>query len=331
MDDMELLREYTTKASEAAFETLVHRHVNLVYSVAFRQTHDPMLAGEVTQTVFIILANKARKMHPDTILAGWLYRTAQFAASRALRAEYRRQKYEEEAAQMKPEPADATWEQMKPFLDEGMAQLGEKDRNAVLLRYFQDKSLKDVGAAIGTSERAAQKRVARAIEKLRVFFTKRGVVLRAMVITTALSVNAVQAAPAGMASIAVSAAMKGGATSASTATLIKATLKLMFWAKAQMAIVVSVGVALAAVTTTVVVKDLTREKPPSVEILSPEDAFLTSEISAHTWQAPPGTDRAHDSFSHEYLCTVLRELRPYRLCGGAQHYVRGNDGGRVSD
>lgn len=188
---------------------------------------------------------------------------------------------------MKPEPADATWEQMKPFLDEGMAQLGEKDRNAVLLRYFQDKSLKDVGAAIGTSERAAQKRVARAIEKLRVFFTKRGVVLRAMVITTALSVNAVQAAPAGMASIAVSAAMKGGATSASTATLIKATLKLMFWAKAQMAIVVSVGVALAAVTTTVVVKDLTREKPPSVEILSPEDAFLTSEISAHTWQAPP--------------------------------------------
>ncbi len=281
-DDMELLREYATNASEAAFETLVHRYVNLVYSVAFRQTHDSTLAGEVTQTVFIILAGKARKMHPETILAGWLYRTAQFAASRALRAEHRRQKYEEEAARMKPEAADATWEQMKPFLDEGMAQLGEKDRNAVLLRYFQDKSLKDVGAAFGTSERAAQKRVARAIEKLRAFFTKRGVVLPAVVVTSALSVNAVQAAPAGMASIAVGAALKGSATTASTASLIKATLKLMFWAKAQMAIIVSAGVALAAATTTLVVKDLTKEKPPSVE-----DAYLAAQFdSSYTGKVP---------------------------------------------
>src|SRR5258707_12868613 len=102
LDDMELLREYATNGSEAAFETLVHRHVNLVYSAAFRQVPDPMLSGEVTQTVFIILARKAHRLRPGTILSGWLYRTAQFAASKALRTEFRRQKHEQEAGQMRP-------------------------------------------------------------------------------------------------------------------------------------------------------------------------------------------------------------------------------------
>lgn len=258
MDDMELLREYATKGSEAAFETLVQRHVNLVYSAAFRLVHDPMLSGEVTQTVFIILARKARTLRPGTILSGWLYRTAQFAASKALRTELRRRKHEQEAAQMKPEQVDSNfaWEQIAPLLDEGMAHLGDSDRNAVVLRYFENKNLKDVGAAFGSNERAAQKRVARAIEKLRVFFTKRGVVLPAMIVATALSANAVQAAPAGMASVAAAAAVKGSAATASTAVLLKATLKLMAWMKFKTAAVISAGVLLAVGTTTLAVKEM---------------------------------------------------------------------------
>src|ERR1044071_2744061 len=105
-DDMELLREYATRDSQPAFETLVQRHVNLVYSAALRQVRDPVLAGEVTQTVFIILARKARSLSPKTILSGWLYRAAQLAAVRALRTECRRRKYEQEAAQMEPEQSD---------------------------------------------------------------------------------------------------------------------------------------------------------------------------------------------------------------------------------
>jgi len=254
MDDMDLLREYATRDSETAFETLVNRHVNLVYSAAFRQVRDPGLAGEVTQTVFIILAKKARTLRRGTILSGWLYRTARFAAANALRTECRRRKHEQEAFQMKSEPADSTWDQIAPLLDEAMAHLGESDRNAVVLRYFENKNLREVGVALGTSERAAQKRVARATEKLRFFFTRQGMVLPAACLATVLSAHGVQAAPAGIASLAAAAGvLKGAAAASSTSILLKGTLKLMAWTKLKASIAVGVGVLLAAGTTTIVV------------------------------------------------------------------------------
>src|SRR5258707_15177845 len=130
LDDMELLREYATNGSEAAFETLVQRHVNLVYSAAFRQVHDPMLSGEVTQTVFIILARKAATLKPGTILSGWLYRTAQFAGAKAVRTEVRRRNREQEAAMIEPEQTGETWQQIAPLLEQAMSQLGDADRDA---------------------------------------------------------------------------------------------------------------------------------------------------------------------------------------------------------
>ena len=96
-DDMELVREFATRRSDAAFETLVSRHLNLVYSVALRQVRDPLLAQEVTQAVFIILARKAKSLGPDTILSGWLYHAAQFASADALKSQWRRQHREQEA------------------------------------------------------------------------------------------------------------------------------------------------------------------------------------------------------------------------------------------
>ena len=254
---MELLREYATRGSEPAFETLVQRHVNLVYSAAFRRVRDPILAGEVTQTVFIILAKKAHSLRPPTVLSGWLYRTAQLAGGHALRAAGRRRKHEEEAAPMlhpEPEPSDATWEQIAPFLEEAMARLGEADRNVVVLRYFENKDFKAVGAALGANENTAQKRAARAVEKLRVFLTRRGVVLSVAVVTAALSAHAVQAAPAGMAASASAMSLTGTTATSSTATLLKGTLKLMAWTKLKTAAVVGVAVLLATGTTVTVVK-----------------------------------------------------------------------------
>src|SRR5579863_9190898 len=124
-EDMELLGEYVARDSQAAFETLLNRHVNLVYSTALRMVRDPGLAGEVTQTTFIILTKKARTLGPGTILSGWLYRTAQFAAARALRTEYRRREREQEAAKMQTEQSNSMWEELSPLLDQAMAQLGE--------------------------------------------------------------------------------------------------------------------------------------------------------------------------------------------------------------
>jgi RNA polymerase sigma factor (sigma-70 family) len=258
MDDMALLREYAARNSEAAFETLVSRRVGFVYSAALRQVRDPHLAEEVTQAVFIILAQKAGQISDKTILTGWLFKTTRFTALAQRRAAAKRRQREQEA-QMQSESQssvpDLFWEQMSPLLDEALATLGETDRQAVLLRFFENKSLAEVGNSLGTGEDTARKRVSRALEKLHRYFNKRGVSSTTAIIAGAISANSVQAAPVALAkTISAIAVAKGVAASGSTLTLIKGALKFMAWTKAKMAVVVAAGVILAAGTTTVVVK-----------------------------------------------------------------------------
>src|SRR5271163_3233101 len=176
--DMELLRQYDRQGSEAAFAALVQRHVNLVYSAAFRHVGIDAHAGEITQAIFIILARKAAGLRADTILDAWLYETTRLTALSFQRGERRRQFREQEAYMQSTlqESADVSiWNQLAPLLDEAMARLGSKDREAVVLRFFKEKSLSEVAVAMKTTEAAAQSRVHRAVEKLRLFFTKRGV------------------------------------------------------------------------------------------------------------------------------------------------------------
>lgn len=119
LDDMQLLQAYVENGSEPAFEIILNRHLNLVYSTALRQVRNPVLAAEVTQTTFIILAQKAHTLGKTTIIAGWLYRTAQFAATRALRTEQRRRERENEAALMQTESSESIWEQLSPCTGPG--------------------------------------------------------------------------------------------------------------------------------------------------------------------------------------------------------------------
>ena len=221
-DDLTLLREYARRNSEEAFAALVSRHVNLVYSVALRQVRDPHLAEEITQAVFIILARKAAALGPKTILPGWLCRTARYASANALTIQRRRQRREQEAHMQSilNESEPEAWTQIAPLLDGAMDQLGQKDHDAVVLRFFEGRNFKEVGAALGASEDAAKMRVNRALEKLRTFFTKRGVVLPAAALTAAISANAVQAAPVGLAVTISAAAALAGTTVATTATAI---------------------------------------------------------------------------------------------------------------
>jgi len=246
-EDMELLREYVARDSQAAFETLLNRHVNLVYSTALRLVRDPTMAGEVTQSTFIILAKKARTLGSGTVLSGWLYRTTQFVAARALRTEYRRREREQEAAKMQTEQRNRVWEELSPLLDEAMARLGDADRNAVVLRYFENKSSKDVGAALGINEAAAQKRVARAVEKLRGMCLKRGAVASAIVLTALISSKAVQAAPANVVTT-TATVVKGAGAAASTTALVNGTLEVMRWAKIKAALAAGLGVTALAGT-----------------------------------------------------------------------------------
>jgi len=262
-DDMELVRQYAAHQPEGAFAALVSRHAGLVYSASLRRVRDPQLAEESTQAVFIILARKAGSLNDGTILPGWLYRTACYVSNTALKRELRRQQREQEAymqSTFHEPPADEAWRQMSPLLEEAMLRLGQTDRDALVLRFFEGRSLNEVGAALGASEDAAKKRVNRAVEKLRAFFTRRGIVLPAAVMTAAISANSVQAAPVGLAVTATAAAAKGAAATTSTLTLVKGALKLMAWTKTQTAIVTAAAVILATGASTVVVEKVVLPK-----------------------------------------------------------------------
>jgi uncharacterized protein (TIGR03435 family) len=256
-DDISLLREYVETHSEEAFGTLVSRHINKVYSAALRHTRNPHQAEEITQAVFVILARRAGGLGKRVILSGWLYQTARLASVTFLRSEIRRTRREQEAHMqniLNETAFDETWKQIGPLLDAAMARLNTTDRHAVVLRYFDGKSMRDVGAALGTTEDAAKKRLNRALEKLRKFFTKHGVVSSTVIIAGAISANSVQAAPAALAkSVTAVALAKGAAASISTLTLVKGALKIMAWTKAQTAVVIGAAAILTIGGTTAVV------------------------------------------------------------------------------
>lgn len=249
LDDIALLREYVEHGSEEAFAMLVARHVNKIYSVALRQTRNPHSAEEITQAVFVILAKRSRDLPKAVILSGWLCRTAQLTAVTFIRGEIRRARREQEAHMQTSlnEIESDVWPQIAPLLGAAMAGLNETDHHAVVLRFFDGKSMKEIGAALGASEEAAQKRVSRAVEKLRLFFTKRGVILPAAVLTAAISANSVQAAPAVLAKTTIAVALGRGAT-ASTSTLVQGALKVMAWTNAKTAVALGAAAILAVGT-----------------------------------------------------------------------------------
>jgi RNA polymerase sigma factor (sigma-70 family) len=276
LDDSVLLKEYVEHGSEEAFATLVARHVNKVYSVALRHARNPHQAEEITQAVFVILARKSRQLGKRVILAGWLCRTARLAAVTFIRSETRRARREQEAHMQNSlnETQSDVWPQIAPLLDAAMAGLSNADHDAVVLRFFDGKSMKEIGAVLGASEDAAKMRVNRAVEKLRLFLTRRDIVCAATALATAISENSVQAAPAALAKTATAVAIADGATaSISTLTLVKGALKIMAWTKAKTPIVVSAVVLIVVGTIVEVRKARADEKE--------DDSWRSASL---TWQ-----------------------------------------------
>ena len=220
--DSQLLGDYVRGKSQDAFTQLVRRHLDLVYSAALRQVRSPQLAEEVAQSVFADLARAAGTLKPETILTAWLYQVTRRTAIDVVRRESRRQARERLAVEMAAMNTAADWTHIEPLLDDAMEALEETDRAAILLRYFENKSLREVGQSLGTSDDAAQKRVSRAVERLREFFSKRGVAIGASGLIVVVSANAVQAAPLALATTISTLAVLAG-TTAKTSTAIAAT------------------------------------------------------------------------------------------------------------
>jgi RNA polymerase sigma factor (sigma-70 family) len=290
-DAPSLLRQYVEHGSESAFRELVTRYIDFVHSVALRRVDgDSQLAQDVAQTVFTDLARKASTFPGDVMLGGWLHRHTCFVSSSAIRQERRRHARERNAVEMNAlqAPGDAEWQQIAPILDEAIDELGTDDRQAILLRFFEGCDLRTVGAALGASDDTAQKRVSRAVDKLRELLIHRGVTLTAAVLATALAGRAVTAAPVGLATTVSSAALVASASGAGLSAVI---LKML--APFPVKLAVGALVATAVVAPLLLhhrdagaVETTARTSLPSSIRLAP----ATAEGSAST--APVNTNRA---------------------------------------
>ena len=212
-DESELLRRYAEEREQAAFAEIVRRHIGLVYHAALRQTGDASLAEDVTQGVFTDLARKAGALAGRASITGWLYTSTRFAAAKARRGEQRRRAREQEVFAMHDATtgmtAMADWEQLRPVIDEALHALDERDREAVLLRFFEGRSLAEVGAKLAVSEDTARVRVARALDKLAGLLARRGITSTAAALGVAMAGQAGAAVPAGLAVSVAAGALAG--------------------------------------------------------------------------------------------------------------------------
>jgi RNA polymerase sigma factor (sigma-70 family) len=295
--DSELLQRFARTNSEDAFAELVRRHVNLVYSAALRQANgDAHLAQDVAQTVFTDLARKAASLARRESLTGWLYTSAHFAAGKIARTESRRREREEKFMRERNESGtgfqpvssapEADWNKIRPALDDAMHELKESDREAILLRYFENHPFAEVGAKLGLNENTARMRVERALEKLRGILSKRGVTT-ATALAYAISTNAVQTAPANLMATLTTISI----TAAGTGTIT--LLKIMTASKLKLAFS---AIVVASAATTLMVQHQTQEK------LRAENESLTQQL------AQLQTD--NENFSNRLAATNNSEKLP---------------------
>lgn len=277
-DDAELLNRYAAERSEAAFGELTRRYVDLVYSAALRLVNgDVHSAQDVTQQVFTELARQAVRLVRHPALVGWLYTTTRLMAMRLNRTEQRRKAREQEANTMNELLHDDTpplnWAELGPVIEDAMHELDEKDRHAVLLRYFQNKTLNEVGTALDLTGNAARMRVDRAVDKLRGILARRGITTSASALAAVVSANAVQAAPVGFAAAVSTAAIAGSAVQVSTIAAATQTIAMTTIQKT----IVTTAFA-AAVGTGIFAVHQSAQLHRQIQTLEQRQAPLTAQI-----------------------------------------------------
>jgi RNA polymerase sigma factor (sigma-70 family) len=240
-DDAALIRQYLD-GSQDAFATLVKCHIGAIYGTALRLVAgDAHLADDVTQKVFTGLARKAASLADRPVLVGWLYLSTQYEAAKAVRSEQRWRNREQKAQLMneilEQGAAEPDWTALRPVIDSAMRDLKEGDRDALLLRFFQARTLAEVGEVLGLSENAARMRVDRALDKLRGLLIRRGINSTATALGAVLAGQVATAAPATLAASVTSVALAGASVGGG------ATLIFMGMTKIQMGMAAALVVA----------------------------------------------------------------------------------------
>jgi RNA polymerase sigma factor (sigma-70 family) len=311
--DMQLLGQFAESGAHELFAQLVERRIDLVYSAAMRQVRDAHLAQDVTQGVFVILARKARSVAGShASLAAWLLTTTHWVAMDALRKLARRRKHERKAAQMITEVRDVEestqeiWERLAPRIDAALAGLPETDRTAIVLRYVDDKSLREVAAELGVSEAAAKQRVFRAVEKLRKSVGAHGLSAGAM--GSAITAHAVAPAPAGLAQTTAIGAL--AATAPTVATLVKGAIWIMAWNKMKVSIVAAALLIAAAPAAVVTYRWISRSPAPRPP-LAPAVAVVTQPVALATMPSGDWRSRFDAVYRLDDGQTLKRIAPPY--------------------
>ena len=254
MNDIELLRCFRETQSDEAFRELVRRHVGMVYAVALRRVRNADWADEVAHAVFIALARKARSLSDRTILAGWLYRATRFAAGKLLRDEERRARHEKEAAMASLNDCSRdqeaiSCEDLSPLVFETLDTLSRRDRDAILMRFLENRSFAEVGAAMGTTEAAAKMRTGRALEKLRERLNKRGAHVVLAALSAGLTAATFTLPPTELVASVSSAALGHTAATSSATSLAGSALSAFTWAKVKIAAAVVLVLIMGGATT----------------------------------------------------------------------------------
>lgn len=312
----QLLDEYSRSGSEAAFQEVVARYLNLVYSTALRLVNgDSHLAEDVTQKVFADLARMAGTLAQEVMLGGWLHRHTCFVASKTIRTERRRQAREQQAVLMNDlnQPSEADLAALRPVLDEAINQLGSTDRQAILLRFFEQRDFRSVGDALGSNEEAARKRVNRALDKLRSRLKRRGISLSGPALGAVLLAHAVNAAPAGLLLGITTSALATVASGGGTALTI---LHLMSITKAQIGCIAAITLAFSIplVFQHRAANELREENRAlradvnRMDTLAAENQRLSNLLAAtRAPQAPPAKDQARELLKLRGEVGVLRK------------------------
>ena len=252
MTDWDLLQQYVQTKSQPAFEELVRRHMGWIQSAAVRHVHDEHLAEDITQAVFLGLLQQAKRLHSGVAVPTWLFQVTRYSCTKALRARHRRQFHEQKAAAMKSESSEtlseSEWRQLSPMLDELVSRLSKQDQEAILLRFYEQKSFAEVAEELGISEEAGKKRVQRAVDKLRQLIGKRGLACSAGALSGGLMVNVTEVAPAALAAktmAVLTAAAQGATIPAEVAAIAEGAMHMIAMARIKIAAVLALALVAA--------------------------------------------------------------------------------------